>query len=359
MTLTSLDSLALPPRLKHSEYEFAPDEPTYDPDIHLSLTEPDFVVLLDGFRRVSKAPKLNQPVAPNGDSQVAYTGPFRLLSDEGYRVLRNIIQRTLEHEMGDERQPAYICYNGYRSKWIQDFNRCPRVLKHLSNMTGDIQLLPTALQSTYSHINIGRATKTNIDAWHCDSVPYVLILLACDMSQTVGGELQLIEREPKEAFRLIEEYKGQVPKDLIRPIDYLGPNSCVFMQGSHLAHRVTGIQSCSELRFTVVNSYISTNPFAEEYTRYDTFRNEITADLEFAMHKTWRANAQMLDLAVSGHPWPTRTQIVDRLTMAVKELAQCRDLLLGIQSDRLGYYDEKKQMMGNYDMPPSKPMKND
>jgi hypothetical protein len=124
--------------------------------------------------------------------------------------------------------------------------------------------------------------------------------------------------------------------------------------GSHLAHRVTGIQSCSEPRFTVVNSYISADPFAAEYIRYDTFRNEVTADLEFAMHKTWRANAQMLDLAVGGHPWPTREQIVDRLTTASNELIQCRDLLLGTKSDRLGYYDEKKQKMGTYDNSPSK-----
>ena len=235
MVLLGVDSPTLPPRLSSPDFEFASDEPCYDPDIHLSLTEPDFVVLLNGFQRVSKAPELNQPVASNGGSQLAYTGPFRLLSDEGYRVLRSILQRTLEHEMGDERQPAFICYNGYRSKWIQDFNRCPRVLEHLSRMTGDVRLLPSAFQSTYSHVNIGRATRKNIDAWHCDSVPYVVILLACDMRDTVGGQLQLIEREPKEAFRLIEEYKGQVPNDLIRPIDYLGPNSCVFMQGDCLS----------------------------------------------------------------------------------------------------------------------------
>lgn len=233
MTSTSVDYLPLPPRLTHPDFEFASDEPIYDPDIHLALTEPDFVVLLDGFRHVVQAPKLDKTVAPNGDSQLAYTGPFRVLSDEGYRVLRSILQRELQHEVGDERQPAYICYNGYRSKWIQDFNRCPRVLEHLSRITGDTRLVPTALQSTFSHVNIGRATRKNIDAWHCDSVPYVLILLACDMSQTVGGELQLIEREAKEAFHLIEQYKGQLPKDLIRPIDYLGENSCVFMQGNY------------------------------------------------------------------------------------------------------------------------------
>jgi len=128
--------------------------------------------------------------------------------------------------------------------------------------------------------------------------------------------------------------------------------------GSHLAHRVTGIESCSELRSTFLNSYVSTNPLAEEYTHYDTYRNEVTADLEFAMHKTWRANAQMLDLAVGGHPWPTREQIVDRLTMAINELTQCRDLFLGIKSDQLGYYNEQKEKMGNYDRFPSNGSKN-
>jgi hypothetical protein len=105
---------------------------------------------------------------------------------------------------------------------------------------------------------------------------------------------------------------------------------------------------------------MSTNPFTEERTRFDTFRNKGTAaELEFTMHKTWRANAQLLDLAVGGHPWPTREQIVDRLTMAINELSQCRDILLGATSDRLGYYDEKKQKMGAYDMPQSEVDKND
>ncbi|CAF1172563.1 unnamed protein product [Rotaria sordida] len=77
----------MPPLLIDPEIEFYIDEPTFDPDIHLTMTEPDFVVLLDGLQHVPKAPQLPQPVASNGDSQVAYSGPFRLLSDEDYRVL--------------------------------------------------------------------------------------------------------------------------------------------------------------------------------------------------------------------------------------------------------------------------------
>jgi len=98
---------------------------------------------------------------------------------------------------------------------------------------------------------------------------------------------------------------------------------------------------------------MSTNPFATECTRYDLFRKEITSDLEYAMHKTWRANAQMLDLANGEHPWPTRDEIIDRLTMAINELSLCRDIMLGTKSDHIGYYDEKKEKIGNYEMSPS------
>jgi hypothetical protein len=231
MSVKKGNTILLPPLLVDSASELYIDEPVFDPDIHLSLTEPDFVVLLDGFQHVPKAPQLSKPVAANGESQIAYSGPFRLLSDEGYRVLREILKREMAHQISDERHPAKIRYGGYRSKWLQDFNRCPRILEHLSRIAGDVQLLPTTLQSSYSHTNIGYAGTDRVDLYHRDSVPYVVILLACDMTQTVGGELQLIERDPEEAFRLIEQYKGNVPKELVRTIDYLGSNSCVFMQG--------------------------------------------------------------------------------------------------------------------------------
>jgi len=221
----------IPPLLVDFDSEIYVDEPVYDPDIHLALTEPDFVVLLDGFQRVPKAPQLAKPKSINGESQIAYTGPFQLLSDEGYRVLQTILKREMAYRISDARHPAKIRFGGYRSKWLQDFNRCPRILDHLSRITGDVQLIPTTLQSSYSHTNIGYTGEDKVDLFHRDSVPYVVILLASDMTQTIGGELQLIERNPEEAFRLIEQYQGKLPKEFIKTIDYLGPNSCVFMQG--------------------------------------------------------------------------------------------------------------------------------
>ncbi|CAF1237237.1 unnamed protein product [Adineta ricciae] len=341
------------PLLFDSESEFYVDEPIYDPDIHLQLTEPEFVVLLDSFKHVPKAPQLNKSASPTGQSQLAYTGPFRVLSDEGYRVLHSILQREMAYRISDVRHPAKIRFGAYRSKWLQEFNRCPRIAEHLSRITGDVQIMPTTLQSNYSHTNLGYAGFDRVDQFHRDSVPYVLILLACDMTETIGGELQLIERSPDEAFRLIEQYGGKVPKEFIRTIDYLGTNSCVFMQGSQIVHGVTNVESCKEPRITVVNSYMPTNPFVDDLTRYDTFRKEKTAPLEFAMHKIWRAGAQMFDLGSGKHPWPTPEQVVERLNKSIEELEHCRDLLLEKTTDRIGFYDEKTKKMSFFETAPT------
>ncbi len=131
------NTILMPSLLVDPDCEIYADEPVFDPDIHLALTEPDFVVLLDGFQHVPKAPQLAKPVSANGESQIAYTGPFRLLSDEGYRVLRKILKREMEHQICDVRHPSKIRYGGYRSKWLQDFNRCSRILEHLSRTAGD------------------------------------------------------------------------------------------------------------------------------------------------------------------------------------------------------------------------------
>jgi hypothetical protein len=90
---------------------------------------------------------------------------------------------------------------------------------------------------------------------------------------------------------------------------------------------------------------MSSNPFAAESTRYDTFRKERTGPLEFAVHKMWRSGAQLLDLASGEHPWPTLDQVVERLNKSIEELNQCRDLLTEKTSDRTFFYDEKKKQM--------------
>ncbi|CAF3608557.1 unnamed protein product [Rotaria sp. Silwood1] len=61
-------AVPMPPLLTDPEMELYSDEPIFDPDIHLAMTEPDFVVLLDGFQHVAQSPQLPQPVTTDGDS---------------------------------------------------------------------------------------------------------------------------------------------------------------------------------------------------------------------------------------------------------------------------------------------------
>ena len=113
MSLHQNSAALMPPLLVDADSELYTDEPIFDPDIHLAPTEPDFVVLLDGFRRVPKAPQLAKPVAANGESQIAYSGPFQLLSDEGYRVLRAVLKREMKYQISDARHPSKI-----RFEWL-------------------------------------------------------------------------------------------------------------------------------------------------------------------------------------------------------------------------------------------------
>ena len=67
-------------------------EPTFDPKGHLNLVKPPYVVTFPNLDKVPQA----QPVTSNKGSNFAWSGPFQLLSEEGLRVVRNIVNRE-EH----------------------------------------------------------------------------------------------------------------------------------------------------------------------------------------------------------------------------------------------------------------------
>ena len=68
-------------------------EPQFCPRVHLSLTRPEYVVTFPHMARLARAP----PVIPGTrGSEFAWSGPFHLLSQEGLRVVRDIVRRE-EH----------------------------------------------------------------------------------------------------------------------------------------------------------------------------------------------------------------------------------------------------------------------
>jgi len=114
LSIKTKEVMLLPPLLNHRDFSLCDDEPFYDSSHHLDLTEPDFVVSLDDFQQVERAPQLEQ--SRKGPSQLAYTGPFRLLSVEDFPVLRSINKREIIHQQSDCQQPDLIRHSAYRSK---------------------------------------------------------------------------------------------------------------------------------------------------------------------------------------------------------------------------------------------------
>ena len=111
------------------------------------------------------------------------------------------------------------------------------------------------------------------------------------------------------------------------------------MQGSEIVHRVKPVLSCTEPRITVVNSYMSRNPFVIESNHYTTLLHEPTWDYEFTLHKAWRAREQLKALMMYNKEWPTNEDLIKLLNLVIIELEDCRDLLNGAATDVIGYYD--------------------
>ncbi len=173
---------------------------------------------------------------------------FRFLSDEGVRVLRDIVARNMKYARTSERQPTHLRGLAYTSKFIRDLNEDPRVIALISKLAGQ-PLIPHYLPMNYAHVNVGKlpkdptaAANAPVDMWHADSVPFVVIVILSDMKDMVGGELQCVRRKGRPAaFDLIKQTDNHVePKDLLN-VSYERQGYALFMQGSEIVHHVTGV----------------------------------------------------------------------------------------------------------------------
>ena len=87
--------LPLPPApgFPHPVLHQLEDEPRFCPRVHLALSRPEYVVTFPSMARSPRAPS----VTPGSrGSLFAWSGPFQLLSQEGLRVVRDIVRRE-EH----------------------------------------------------------------------------------------------------------------------------------------------------------------------------------------------------------------------------------------------------------------------
>ena len=331
----------------------------FDPALHLQLEPPAYVKMLTPPDPGQTDDCVHYPVplanseepgqqgsarsyatgAPIPFTGLAYTAPFRVLSDEGVRAFRQVIE---DNEMHAGCVPSLVpkCLRGlgYRSSFVRDLNYSQPLLDHLSHCSG-IPIGPHDMAMNLSQINFGEIGGGPVNQWHMDSVPYVMVILLSDATDMVGGEL-LVARlgDPREALQMVKA--GTIDPSHIDSVNYPGPGHAIFMQGSRIAHAVTPVTQARERRLTCINSYQSLNPFSRDATIYRTFTtmDGDAPQYEYARHVAWRVQGQLDYLlrkvrnGQKGHG-----EVVGILEGASSELQRAHDLITNRIEDERPY----------------------
>ena len=148
----AMPSAAVPTRYTAAAAE---DEARFDPSRHLALEPPAYVKMLpDGGNPKGTLVRFPVQISESADESgqlvqtleggeqvpftgLAYSAPFRLMSDEGVQALRAVIEANEMHARPLPSRAAKALRGlGYRSQFIRDFNYCDQVLEHFSRIAG-------------------------------------------------------------------------------------------------------------------------------------------------------------------------------------------------------------------------------
>ena len=218
--------------LKNPAYQ--EKEECFDERIHLDIRPPNYIVDLN-FQMVS-FPYCNKD--KNDFVGLAYSLPFKLLSNRGIERINHIIRKNTNLAKQNERNNN-IRGLGYISKIIRDFSYSEKVLTLFSEMART----PLCLHNCFMNIaqvNIGKiGSDRAVDEWHTDSVDYVMVLILSKTTAMIGGELQVLQLSDANG-NIFKDLKVKgIPREKVKNICFPEPGYCILMQGSLIMHSVT------------------------------------------------------------------------------------------------------------------------
>lgn len=116
------------PEHRHEEVPQVPEDFKWDSNVHLQIEHPEFVKNLD-FEQVDGITE--------GNPNLAYSAPFRVVSDEGQARLRQVIDAHKHHVKGNARQQGILRGLGYLSEFVEDFLHDETFLGEVSKIAGE------------------------------------------------------------------------------------------------------------------------------------------------------------------------------------------------------------------------------
>ncbi len=287
----STSSTVVFPDARPEGYEWLDDEPPFDPERHLALTEPaEIVTLADlGYRPddiVGKA------------TAIAITSPFRILSDEGAAQMLDTARR-LRHfcRRANVRIENMVRGGVYRSRWLRDLCLSPEVATHLSGIYGaDVAPHPMGLH--LGHLNYEPSDiNTAVDKWHHDTLPLDYVMSVTDPTRTPGGRFEYFVGTKADAAAL-KAAGERPPADRVVAPALPGPGWAVAMHGDMVVHRGGPLTEQAE-RITMVNGYVSLNPEVDMQSRMVDLLAVDDRELlfyEWSRYVAWRSHNRLRSL---------------------------------------------------------------
>jgi len=343
-----------------------PKDVLFDPKIHLvtPLPVPSHIKILQSDENAGKGcVKLvtvpsDHPRTKNVED-LAYTEPFRVLTEEGVKVFREIISQN-EDSMAiiTPRNPKIIRGLGFTSNFVRAFNESPILLQHLSKFA-NVPICAHSMTTNYSQINFGEPPKEGhenakpADVWHLDSVDYVLVVMLTDGFE--GGELLVSNMDPNQAMEKIQ--RNQLPTELTTKNKYPKPGYGIFMQGCRIAHAVSPLTG-GNARITAVNSYSSRNISRIDrpsiYNALSVNHTKEVYDPDYLRHIAVRCIWKLEDLAKNpSYGSPEKGKAV--LDLVIEQLEKARSLMRGTENPDVPFSNEMKFAGDFYDRDVSTP----
>jgi len=323
---------------RFNEYSEVPDEPKFNPAVHLVMDTPQYVTRLPDYKRV-KSLEGEEP------GRLAYCQPVQFLSEEGVRVMRNIVKREQDPK-GAATRGTRVSLRGlyYRSPWVRDLANSEEVLDYMSSIAGE-RLVPSHMINSMPQVNASVPGMTGAtEFWHWDSISYVANFLLNDTDEMEGGDLEIIRMEKRAGMKALVE--GSLPTDAVEKLVYGPPGSMVMAQGSEILHHVTPMKSkfsrvVAILCFAPANVYRpdKMSLYADEQEDRAHGWQGITA-YEFFRGKSWVCGQALTGMASKVPHTENRKKLAERLRSVVHELERVADILEEKTTDIIGHFDE-------------------
>ena len=329
----SISAVAFPDHLP-SGYCWFDDEPVFDPSVHLALEEPAEVFYLRDFGYS------DEEIATKA-SPVATSSPFRVMSDEGARVLLQVARKLRAHAISCERIDNMVRGGCYRSRFLRDLCLEPSITAMLCKVYGT-DVAPHTMPVHLGHMNFapddpGKA----VDKWHHDTLPLDYVMLVTDPRTLSGGQFEYFVGTKHEMAELARSGETPPPDRVVAP-DFPGPGYAIALHGDMVVHRGAALNKPGE-RISMVNGYVSTDTSRDDQHRHEDLMliddpNCLYA--EWAKHAAWRARHRLASLEAEMQFSSDREQIARALEDAVKDVNDAIREFRSVEKREMMHYEK-------------------